>query len=81
MNYYRNYQLDSLTEFDLSQADMNLLDACIWMVDNRATIRCTASNCGFTRSTLHRLIHTRLKNLSFELYQCVMRVINNNLHH
>lgn len=79
-DYYNNYQLD-VNYFDLSERDMSLLDACVWMVDNWSSVRYAAINCGVAKSTLHRFIHTRLRSLSFELYQCAKKVLTFNQSH
>ena len=77
--YYSGYLLDDIQNWELSEPDKQLLDACILMVDNKYTIRETAKNSNYSRSTFHRLIHTRLRKLSYELYRCVFHIINSNL--
>lgn len=76
--YYRDYLLDDRSNYELSSNEQHLLDACIWIVDNRATIRQAEANCSVARSTLHKWIHTNLKSISFELYQCVCHVLKSN---
>lgn len=80
--YYCGWLLgDTVNMWDLTDSDKRLLDAAIYQVDNKSTIRDTARNFNFTRSTYHRLIHTRLKLLSYELYQSVFAVLFNNIKH
>lgn len=76
--YYQGYLLDTSQSWQLSTKETSLLDACIWMVDNKSTIRTTASNCGYTKSTLHRLIHLKLKRISYELYRCIIAQMRAN---
>lgn len=76
--YYEGYLLDDIYQWELSDADKKLLDASIWLVDNRATIRQTAQNNMYSKSTLHRLILTRLRMLSSELYKCVQNILNDH---
>ena len=76
--YYEGYLLDDIYQWELSDADKKLLDASIWLVDNRETITQTAQNNMYSKSTLHRLIHTRLRILSSELYKCVQNILNDH---
>ena len=77
MIYYQNYEIPE-KDF-LSNEELHVLYACCWMVDNRSTIRETAVNCGYSRSTLWRRIHNECRQLSPELYRCVVRQIQKNL--
>lgn len=77
---YEGYQLDDVYTWELSDSDIDLLDAAIYLVDNRCTIRQVCKNFGkFKRATLQRHIHTKLRCLSFELYRCVCRVLKHNM--
>ena len=76
--YYHGYLLDDIQSYELSTEQTKLLDACIWMVDNRSTIRYTASNCGYSKSTLHLKIHSECRKLSSELYKCVCNIFKYN---
>lgn len=78
MYQWKGYQLDSLMVFDLTEQDVHLLDACIFLVDNNYSIRKTAENVGYSKSTLHRRIHMNLRRLSYELYRCTLIVLNNH---
>lgn len=78
MYQYKGYQLDSLMVFELTERDMQLLDACIFLTDNDWSIRITAENTGYSKSSLHRYIHSKLRKLSYELYKCTVRVLINH---
>lgn len=73
--YFRGYEME---QYIVSEKEYCLLEAAYWMVDNRATIRETALNCGFAKSTLHSKLQTELKTLSPELYRCVRKQIGLN---
>ena len=77
MIYYQNYKIPE-KDF-LSNEELHVLYACCWMVDNRSTIRETAENCGYSRSTFWRRIHNECRQLSPELYRCVVRQMQKNL--
>ena len=77
MIYYQNYEIPEKDY--LSNEELHVLYACCWMVDNRSTIRETAVNCGYSRSTFWRRIHNECRQLSPELYRCVVRQMQKNL--
>lgn len=78
-DYYENYQLnDGVYIFFLSNSDKQVLDEAIWLVDNKVSIRQVSKEFGRTKSSVHRDIHTRLRNLSFELYCCVLKQLKKN---
>ena len=77
MFYYQNYEIPEKDY--LSNEELHVLYACCWMVDNRSTIRETAVNCDYSRSTLWRRIHNECRQLSPELYRCVVRQMQKNL--
>ena len=76
---YSNYSLDGITVYDLTLRQAKLLDACIFLVDNNTSLRTTARYTSFSKSTIHRFIHTELRSVSFELYKCAKRVLNSHL--
>lgn len=78
---YEGYSLDDNSRYDLTEVDVQLLNACIWLVDNRSSIRVTAKNFGVSKSSLHRGIHNRLSKLSNELYKCVDKQMSINFAH
>lgn len=45
LNEYRGYMLSGF-RYELTGSDMNLLDTCIWIVDNNESIRSAAENWG-----------------------------------
>lgn len=77
MLYYQNYEIPEKDY--LSNEEKHVLYACCWMVDNCSTIRETAENCGYSRSTFWRRIHNERRQLSPELYRCVVRQMQKNL--
>ena len=77
MLYYQNYEIPEKDY--LSNEELHVLYACCWMVDNCSTIRETAENCDYSRSTLWRRIHNECRQLSPELYRCVVRQMQKNL--
>lgn len=77
MLYYHNYKIPE-KDF-LSDEEIHVLYACRWMVDNRSTIRETAENCGYSSTTFWRRIHNECRQLSPELYRCVVWQIEKNL--
>ena len=77
MIYYQKYEIPE-KDF-LSNEELHVLYACCWMVDNRSTIRETAVNFGYSRSTFWRRIHNECRQLSPELYRCVVRQMQKNL--
>ena len=80
MDYYENYLLDTHS-YDLTNYEKELLNACIWLVDNRASIRVTARNFLMTKTKLHKDIHDKLRKISYELYKCVCKQLKINKKH
>lgn len=78
MGYYNNYLLDDCYSYDLSDKQKEYLDACIRIVENKTSIRVASSNFCMSKSHLHRFIHNKLKKISFELYQCVVKQLDFN---
>lgn len=71
---YGNYQLDEIMPYEpLDPDDIKLLDASILIADYNFSIRQSAKNSGYSKSQLHRLIHSKLRPLSFELYKVVLK--------
>lgn len=77
MLYYQNYEIPK--KDCLSSEEMHVLYACHWMVDNHSTIRETAIHCEYSATTFWRRIHNECRQLSPELYRCVVRRMKNNL--
>lgn len=77
MLYYQGYEIPERDY--LTTEEIHALYACHWMVDNRSTIRETAANCEYSTTTFWRRIHNECKQLSPELYRCVVRQIKKNL--
>lgn len=80
MFYYRGYELAEEYRYSyLEEEELHVLYACHWMVDNRSTICETAVNCGYSATTFWRRIHNECRQLSPELYGCVVRQMQRNL--
>lgn len=78
MLYYQGYEISEEYSY-LEEEELYVLYACYWMVNNRSTIRETAVNCGYSATTFWRRIHKECKQLSPELYRCVVRQMKKNL--
>ena len=76
--YYESYLLDNKTTYELTEDELKLLDTCIFLVDNRCSLRVAARNNNYATTTLHRHIHNILPCLSYELYKCCVRIIKSN---
>lgn len=77
MLYYQCYEIAEKDR--LSNEEKYVLCACCWMVDNRSTIRETAVKYGYSATTFWRRIHNECRQLSPELYRCVVRQMQKNL--
>lgn len=77
-SYYSQYLLDDMHSWELSERQKAMLDACIFLADNKCTIRCAASNSNISKSYLHYYIHKKLPCISYELYSVVLRVLKFN---
>ena len=74
INYYEGYLLENgVYNFELSDDQKDFLNCCIWIIDNKVSIRNASKNFQVSKSTLHRKINKELKSLSYELYTCVKR--------
>lgn len=79
-NYY-GWSLDCKSRVELSNDETHLLDACIWLIEHKSTIRDTATNWGYGKSNLHRLIHNNVAYLSPDLYASLKKRLGINLAH
>lgn len=75
--YYEGYEITKVY-YLLNEEETHVLYACIWMVDNKTTIRTTAKNWCYSRMTFWRRIHKECKSLSPELYKVVCRQLKEN---
>ena len=76
---YNNYELnDGVVDYLLSSDDKEVLDEGIWIVDNKTSIRKTSKEFYKSKSSVHRDVSVRLRDLSFELYMCVKRQLSDN---
>lgn len=72
--YFENYQLDEIMPYEpLDPDDKKLLYAGVLIADYNFSIRESAKNTGYSKSQLHRHIHSKLRTLSFELYKVVLK--------
>lgn len=78
MLYYQGYEIAEEYSY-LEEEELHVLYACHWMVDNRSTIRETAANCEYSATTFWRRIHNECRQLSPELYRCVVKQMHANL--
>lgn len=76
---FGDYELNDSRGWDLEEEEMHVLRACIWMVDNKTTIRETAKNWEYSPTTFWRRIHKECKELSPDLYSRVCHQILINL--
>jgi len=77
MDEYQGYELDCYS-LELTKQETELIDSVIWLIDNKASLRVTSKNCLVSKSTLHRFIHEKLSSISYEIYKCALRVLNNH---
>ena len=76
--YYRGYMLDDICSYDLTDHEKMILDNACMLVDENWSLRTLSRNVGRSRSQLSRDFQRPLRNLSYELYGCVKRVLRNN---
>lgn len=76
--YYENYLLDDMDVWELTEKNKEILNMAIWIVDNRCSIQQCSKEFGKSKSQLHRDIHQKLRNISYELYQCVLSQLKTN---
>lgn len=76
--YFDDFEI-SKSRYELSEEEKHTLGACIWMIDNRSTIRETAKNCDYAPTTFWRRIHYKCKYLSPEIYKLVCKQMHANL--
>jgi len=78
MLYWEGYRLAKKYNY-INEEQMHVLYACYWMVNNDMSIRETAARWEYTYTTLWRRIHKECKELSPDLYGCVLEQIQRNL--
>lgn len=49
-----------------------------FMIENHATVRAAASKYGVSKSTVHKDLTERLRNVDFSLYESVKTVLEEN---
>lgn len=76
---YKGYELnDSVCIWSLSDHDIRILDAAVDLVENNYTLRELAVNSMIPRSTLCDYFKFSLRQLSYELYTSVRKVLIKN---
>lgn len=65
---------------EMTNEELNVLDSCVYLVNNKSTIRITAWKYGYSSTTFWRRIHYVCKELSPELYKLVCDQLNINKH-
>lgn len=78
--YYKGWEI-SQEYCELNSQQINILDACVYMVEHSATLRETAEICDFSLTGLWRRIHNECSILSPGLYLRVKKQMKNNLQH
>lgn len=76
-NYIQTYEID-VDVFELSEKDRYRIEACIYLVDYKKTLRQVEADKCIPRSTLDHWIHKHLRGLSYELYTCVCSQLKEN---
>lgn len=71
------YELDVPT-WELTEKELEALENAYLLVENNWSIRELSRNVGKSKSQLHRDIHNLVRKTSYELYQCVKRVLDNH---
>jgi len=78
-SYYQNYRLDQPYQtYNMSQKEKQLMEIGIDIVENKKSVREVSRDFLISKTTLERYIHTRLRYISYELYQlvCKQLVVN-----
>lgn len=76
---YENYELnDGVYIWSLTDKDKLVLDSAIYLLDNKCSLRKLSRNMLRSKSSLHRDLTIRLRELSFELYSCCKRQLSEN---
>ena len=58
--------------------DRRACKLAVYIIENKATVRGTAQHFGLSKSTVHKDISERLKNINFSLYLQVRKVLDFN---
>lgn len=78
MYEYAGYSLEDTSKYELTERIKKYLDAVVWVVDNKDSIRGAERNCMVSRSALSKYINTELQSVSNELYRVVRKIIAGN---
>lgn len=65
------YRYD-IPKFLWDMKDKQMIDGVLWIVEEKSSLRKAAREWGVSKSSLHRYIHSRLKEISDEVY-CIVK--------
>lgn len=60
------------------ELEMRALRVAEWLVENKSTVRDTAKEFGYSKSTVHKDVTERLEYLDMSLYEEVRKVLDTN---
>jgi putative DeoR family transcriptional regulator (stage III sporulation protein D) len=63
----------------LSDLDLRVLTEAQFMLDNNLTVRKTAARFGVSKSTVHKDLSVRLKDIDRNLYLSIKALLSQNL--
>lgn len=75
---YDGYKL-STNWYNMSDDEKTVIVACVCMVRYKLTIRTTAMMFSYATTTFWKRIHNECKELSPDLYRCVVKQMKKNL--
>lgn len=58
--------------------DERACDLAVYIIENKATVRCAAQHFGISKSTVHKDLSQRLPRCSKELYRQVRAILDFN---
>ncbi len=59
--------------------DERVLRFAEYMLETQCTVRAAAKHFGFSKSTVHKDVSIRLKNINYELYRQICTLLDTNL--
>jgi len=59
--------------------DKRVLIFAEYMLEHKCTVRATAKRFGFSKSTVHKDISVRLKDINYEMHKEISLLLNENL--
>ncbi len=64
----------------LLSIDKRVLLFAEYMLENKSTVRATAKHFGFSKSTVHKDLSVRLRDVDREMYKEICVLLDENLH-